>query len=271
MGETSDIDNANEKDENTNQTNASIEKGSVGITVTHQESVENENAQQKNLITKRKRRGKPWGTKRRPVVGNQEEGDRKEGCVQVEKERTIGNPSELMEALLEKDKNLTYKMEGSGKNINYLDLDISVQEGTLRIDIHRKKTHVWDIPYWQSRTPTPHKKAAIFPLLLRAYRLLKNHSTQKEEIQKIFQRALLKGYPIRTLRRWNAEADKITNTLRNKEKKNKSYRNITSKLNSKIRKTLKPKGVEVVTRRDNTLFENLRTDKDRRGPTDTPG
>lgn len=62
-----------------------------------------------------------------------------------------------MDALVKKDTNLTYKMEGSGKQLNYLDLDLNIKGGELQI-IFRKVTHVWDLPKWTSRTPTPTKE-----------------------------------------------------------------------------------------------------------------
>lgn len=52
----------------------------------------------------------------------------------------------------------------------------------------------------------------------------------------------------------------------------KTYRNVAStKLDHEIKKLLRPNGVETVTRKQGTLYEKLRTDKDARGKIETPG
>lgn len=83
-----------------------------------------------------------------------------------------------MERLVEKDPNLKYKFEQKGRSINYLDLNLKIEEGKVKIDIFRNETHVWDIPEWKSRTNIKHRKAAILPLLIRAHRVLKNYKTR---------------------------------------------------------------------------------------------
>lgn len=81
------------------------------------------------MVTKKKRRRKrkPWVPKRKPTLGNQDSN----GEPMVEIEKPIDSPGRLMEALLSKDKNLTYKTEESGKIISYLDLKLNICEGKL--------------------------------------------------------------------------------------------------------------------------------------------
>lgn len=82
----------------------------------------------------------------------------------------------------------------------------------------------------------------------------------------------MKGYPINAIKRWKKEATEIANRKDDEIRVKKSYRNIArTKMDKDIRKLLRPAGVEVVTRRNNTLFNTIRNDKDKRMKLDTPG
>lgn len=92
------------------------------------------------------------------------------------------------------------------------------------------------------------------------------------EIHKIFMNGMNKGYPVKILKRWNEEVRRIANRPDTEVKEKKTYRNIrTTKMDRDIQKVLRPKGVEMVTRRNSTLYNVIRNDKDKRSATDTPG
>lgn len=135
----------------------------------------------------------------------------------VEVETPIRTPLDLMTRLTKKDPGLRYKEEQEGKVVNYLDLRIEISEEKLKVNIFRKPTHVWDLPGWKSRGPVQHKKAAILPLLIRAYRLLKDIGVRREEVKNVFGHAISKGYSIKVMRRWNKEAEEVAR--RPKEKR----------------------------------------------------
>lgn len=106
--------------------------------------------------SKRRRRRARWGIKKRIILG-----DHTLDTNTVDTEEVIApieTPRSLMDAMIKKDENLTYKMEGSGKLVNYLDLKLTVGDEELQIYIYRKDTHLWDLPRWKSRTPQPIKK-----------------------------------------------------------------------------------------------------------------
>lgn len=114
--------------------------------------------------------------------------------------------------------------------------------------------------------PIQHRKAAVFPLILRAHRILKNNEIKSSEIKSIFKNAIDKGYPIRHLKRWHKEAETIAKRPRREVGSTKVYRNMrTTSMDQEIRKVLRPNGVEIVTtRKQGTLCNILRSDKDKR-------
>lgn len=103
---------------------------------------------------KRKRKKGRWGTRRRQVMG--ERGGEQRVQEEEKREKPVKSPKELMEKLIEKDPNLNYKFEQSGREINYLDLNMKIEEGEVRIDIFHKDTHTWDIPEWKGRVTIQH-------------------------------------------------------------------------------------------------------------------
>lgn len=115
-----------------------------------------------------------------------------------------------MDRLVEKNPELHYIEEQSGEKVNYLDVQIGLEGNRLKIRIYRKNTHTWDLPKWDSRGPRTHKKAAVIPLMIRAYRLLKDKDTRMEEIKLIFGQGINRGYVLRILKRWNKEAEEIS-------------------------------------------------------------
>lgn len=219
-----------------------------------------ENGAEEKMKTKKKKGGR--GRKRQEVQKIEE----------TEEEQPIRTPIELMTRLTKKDPGLKYKEEQSGKEVSYLDLQLKIKEDKLLVNVFRKPTHVWYLPTWKSRAPIQHKKAAVLPLLIRAHRILKDATIKGKEVQNIFGKALNKGYPIRVIRRWNKKAEEVAKRPRDDKEESKTYRNIsTTNMDKEIRKILRPKGVEMVSRRRGTLFDNIRSDKNSRKKLDIPG
>lgn len=178
----------------------------------------------------------------------------------------------MIERLVARDPNIRFKAEQSGSKIHFLDLKLEIVGNELKIGIFRKATHVWDLPKWGSRTTRLHKRAAVIPLMIRAHRLLTDAVTRSEEITKIFQKALTKGYPLNTLKKWNREGASIATRPKAERNKEMAYRNVTStRLDWKIKEILRPEKIEMVSRKTNTLFYRLRNEKDKRDALETPG
>lgn len=225
---------------------------------------------EKNTHRKKRRRKKPWGPKKRGIKGMKtlDDPDLPEEVV----EPPVTSPAELMVKLTKKDINLKYKLEMSGNNVNYLDLKIEVCEGKINLDIYRKPTHDWDLPNWKSRTPLAFRKAAVFPLLIRVYQLIRDIDRRTNEIRTIFKHSVNKGYPIRGLKRWACEAELISRRNKEDAQVKKIFRNVvTSSLDRDVKKVLGPAGVQMVSRKSSTLFNVIRSDIDRRSIMDTPG
>lgn len=149
---------------------------------------------------------------------------------------------------------------------------MEIVNNQIKVDIYRKPTHVWDLPAWKSRTTPQHKRAAVMPLFIRAHRLLESESIRGIEVQRIFKQAIKKGYPIRILKRWNTEGNEIAKRKKiDNQEKDKFRKIISTNMDTKIRSILKSEKVQMVTRKNNTLFCKLRNDKDRRHKFETPG
>lgn len=128
--------------------------------------------------SKRKRRKAKvrWGRRKKKLMGDQTQ-DSGPPAKEIQ-DKPVNKPEELMSKIIEKDPNLKFKREQKGKQVNYLDLTLKMEEGKFSIDIYRKDTHTWDIPYWRSRATFQHKKSKILPLLVRAHRVLKDSATK---------------------------------------------------------------------------------------------
>lgn len=191
---------------------------------------------------------------------------------QKDEEIIVKSPEDLIRKITLKDTNIIYKLEQSGQKISYMDLDLEIKGKELKVNIYWKPTHVWDLPVWRSRTTYPHKKASVVPLFIRAHRLIKDEGVRTCEITKIFNEAVKRGYPVRILKRWNEESKQIAGRPLNQAKSEKIYRNVTtSNIDTQVKNVLTLEGVEVVSRKTNTLFGVLRNDKDRRDALENPG
>lgn len=108
--------------------------------------------------------------------------------------------------------------------------------------------------------------------MLRAYRLLGGNIQISREIQEIVRQGSRKDYPLRTLKKWIAEAKEISNRPEDEGKVKKTFRRvITTNLDAKLRSILEPKNVYVVSKKSNTLYGTLRTTKNTKEKTDTLG
>lgn len=94
----------------------------------------------------------------------------------------------------------------------------------------------------------------------------------RNEINLIFKKGIIKGYPVKSLKKWNNQGKEIASRPKSDKNNTKKYRNITTtSMDHKIREILGKENVEVVSRKNNSLFAKIRNEKDRRHRLETPG
>lgn len=189
------------------------------------------------------------------------------------------SPDELINQVASLRPEISFEKEADlTTSTNYLDLILTITDTGMKIGIYRKPTYSWRIPKWASRTIREHKKSAVIPLLVRAYRLLTDKDILNKELNEIYSRALQRGYPLATLKRWQKEARDISmRPTRNEDTEHNdhtkpTYRRVQNNAQlQSFKNALSKHGVRLVTKKDNTLFGNIRNDAEPRETLKQPG
>lgn len=183
------------------------------------------------------------------------------------------NPAELMNLITTLRPEIKLVEEASNtQSISFLDLSLKLTSLGLDTQIYRKTTYAWDLPLWQSRCTRVHMRSAIFPLILRAHRILDEPNTLATEIKLIFGHCLNKGYPIRWLQQLNREAKSIVTKNPADRPVKPIYRRICHFTGSQdFSKLFRHYNIQLVNKKEHTLFQKIRNDKDSRAKYQTPG
>lgn len=188
-------------------------------------------------------------------------------------QRSRQNPEKLIEELAHLRPEIKYVMEGEpGLKVNFIDFTFELTREGLTTKIYRKPTYTWDIPKWKGRGTKVHKKVAVFPLLIRANKLLYEEDVKAKELKLIFGKALNEGYPFKELKHWNTVAKHIVTKRKDESQPEKIFRRIRpTQMDNAIKKVLDPHKINIINRKDGTLFEMIQNDKERREELETPG
>lgn len=173
-----------------------------------------------------------------------------------------GNDEEFEEFVNEingMEQKINFQEEVGGKEINYLDLHITINNGMFKFDIFRKKTYSDLIIPNESYHPISHKMAALNSFCNRAVQYLKENESKNIEIKRIKQIAKNNNYNPRLI-------DKIVKRIegeekRTKEEKEKKYAGSVTYMGWQTKKILKcfeKYDVHVAIKKTKTVFDHIK-------------
>ena len=128
-----------------------------------------------------------------------------------------GSDREFEELVIEingREKGLIFQEEIGGNRINYIDLDIKIEEGKYKYDIYRKKTYTDLIIPNESFHPIGHKFAALRSYCYRAINYLEDEESRTIELKRIKQIAKRNNYNTKII-------DKIVRDIENRKEERK--------------------------------------------------
>ena len=161
---------------------------------------------------------------------------------------------ELVIEINERENGLRFQEEMGGSRINYLDLDITIEEGRFKYDIYRKKTYTDLIIPKESFHPIGHKIAALRSYCYRAINYLEDKERRTIELKRIKQIAKANNYNTKII-------DKIVKEIESKkeeiEKERKYLGSITylGYQTKKILECFRKYDIHVAIKKNKNIFD----------------
>ena len=103
---------------------------------------------------------------------------------------------EFFKILNQSHPNLIFTMEMSTSSLPFLDISVSIKNGSYHTEVYRKETNTGVLMHYNSMAPNKWKRALIKCLISRAYRISSSHSGFINEAEKIKSILAKNGYPI---------------------------------------------------------------------------
>jgi hypothetical protein len=157
------------------------------------------------------------------------------------------------------DHNIQFKEEIGGKTLNYLDLNIKINnEEKIIVDIFRKETYSDLIIPKDSYHPFKYKTAAIYAFCYRTIKCLKDKDTKEREIQRIKKIVKNNNYNTKIV---DNIIDKIEKGRDNEDRQNKNYVGSITYIGTSTRKIIEcfnKSGLEVTIKKGRTVFDIIK-------------
>ena len=103
---------------------------------------------------------------------------------------------QFLDILNQAHQNLTFTMETSTSSLPFLDVSISIKDGSYHTAVYRKPTNTGVLMHYDSMAPRKWKRALVNCLLNRAHRISSNFISFVEEADNIKSILSNNGYPI---------------------------------------------------------------------------
>ncbi|KAL1447597.1 hypothetical protein WDU94_009868 [Cyamophila willieti] len=157
--------------------------------------------------------------------------------------------------------NIKFTLEHGGKEINYLDLTINIENNKLKTKIYRKPTYADAIIPADSFHPWKYKTSAIESFIYRAIKCTTDIEDLKHEIQTIRTIARNNGYKPETVNQIHNKV--INNITRSEEERNEKQKfagsiEYVGKDTKKIIKIFKQHNINVTTKSAKSVFSKVK-------------
>jgi Reverse transcriptase (RNA-dependent DNA polymerase) len=165
------------------------------------------------------------------------------------------------------EKTIKFQEEIGGLEINFLDINIKIEDNKLKFDIYRKGTYSDLIIPQESYHPVNYKMAALNSFCYRAINYLENEELKQKELKKIQQIAKNNNYNPKIINRIvkkieeNKEIENNKKEKTNEEKKYKGAITYIGYQTKMLQKCFEKYEIQIGIKKTKNVFEYIKNDK----------